>query len=41
MAAMHEKDVHMNYKDEDKRKVLEELLEYWEEDKLKGFTIQD
>jgi len=31
----------MDYEDEDKRTALKELLDYWDEDKLIGFSIAD
>ena len=38
---MHEEEVQRDYQDEDKRKALKELLEYWDDDKLIGFSIAD
>lgn len=38
---MHSEDVHWDYDDVDKKKALEELLDYWDEDKLLGFSIAD
>ena len=38
---MHEEEVQRDYQDEDKRKALRELLEYWDDDKLIGFSIAD
>ncbi len=38
---MHAGDVHWDYDDADKKKALEELLDYWDEDKLLGFSIAD
>ena len=38
---MHAEDVHWDYDDVDKKKALEDLLDYWDEDKLLGFSIAD
>ena len=41
MKAVHEEEVHREYQNEDKQKVLKELLEYWDDEKLNGFSIAD
>ncbi len=40
MSAIHEEELLEN-QDEAKQGVLKELLEYWEEEKLSGFSIAD
>jgi hypothetical protein len=41
MKAVQEEEVHKDYKDEDKRIALQELLDYWDNDKLVGFSTAD